>query len=143
MREMGKDSKAPIVARRRIEIILKFGEAKSVESSPRSAVDVEDRTPAAFAANEPIPLPRVAQAEGSAAYLSARHGNGATRAEWHPSRCELFAYLLQFARGVLRQTFVSRRIFARAFRAIVVRHQSGILTTIFPNCCPLWSRSNA
>jgi hypothetical protein len=50
---------------------------------------------------------------------------------------------LQLGRRVLRQSFVSRRVVASAFRAIIVGHQSGILTTIFPNCCPLWSRSNA
>src|SRR5258706_12611428 len=106
-------------------------------------MDVEDRAAAALAADEPIPLSCVAEPKGSAADLATRHCNVAARTDWHFPGRELAAYLLKLGRRVLRQSFVNGRVLARAFRAIIVGHQSGIRTTIFPNCCPLWSRSNA
>jgi hypothetical protein len=61
-------------------------------------MDVEDRAAAAFTADEPIPLPRVTEAEGSAADLATRHCNGAARTDWHSPGRELAAYLLQLGR---------------------------------------------
>src|SRR6059058_5908061 len=89
---------------------------------------IEDRAATTFAADQPVALPCVTQAEGSASDFAASHGNTAARADRHFPRGKLLANLSQLQRGVLRAT---------------LGHQSGIRTTIFPNCWPLASRSNA
>src|SRR5882762_3332743 len=137
MRETGKDNKAPIVARRRIDIILSW-------SGSGPALNVEDRTATALAAYKPVPVASITQAEGPAANFATRHRNAAPRAERHLAGCKLVADLLQFARGVLCQVLLGRPVpCIRRLRGIIDRHQSGIRTTILPNCWPLCSRSNA
>src|SRR6202030_1704528 len=107
-------------------------------------LNIEDRAATAFAADQPVPVASITQAEGSAANFAARHRHVAPGAKRHSAGCKLVADLLQLARGVLRQVLLRRLVIPsiRGLRRIVDRHQSGIRTTILPNCWPLWSRSN-
>src|SRR5690348_13307752 len=86
---------------------------------PRAALDIEDRAAPAFAADQPISLSRVSEAERSAADLASSHRDIAARAPRCPSGNELGSNLLELGGSVLRS---------------IIRHQSGILITIFPNC---------
>ncbi|MFL5633304.1 MAG: hypothetical protein ACJ78J_04275 [Gemmatimonadaceae bacterium] len=69
---------------------------------PRSAVNIEYRTAAAFSADQPVTLSRITQAEGTAANFATRHCDAAPRADGRFAGHELGTDLFQLALTVLR-----------------------------------------